>query len=43
MVPTVWKDKRNVNILANILSTSAKGNVYDENRKCLKIAIVKRL
>jgi hypothetical protein len=37
----VWNEKRNVNILANILSTSAKENVYDENRKYLKTAIVR--
>jgi len=27
--------------MAIMLSTSAKGNVYDENRKSLKLAIVR--
>jgi hypothetical protein len=33
--------KKKCKHLANMLSTSAKGNVYDENRKFLKPAIVR--
>jgi len=38
----MWKDKRNVNILTNLLSPPAESTFYDENES-LKLAVVKRL
>jgi hypothetical protein len=36
----VWKDRRNVIILTNMLSSPLEGNFCDENGKAMKLAIV---
>jgi hypothetical protein len=41
LTPIVWKDKRDKNLLTNILHPPAEGNFCDKHGNALKPAIIK--